>query len=624
MSRFKSGDHLGRFVLGEKIGEGGMGHVYKALEVSVDRLVAIKFLDEGQKKNSESNERFRVEAKALARLNHPNVVAMYAYGEEDGIPYIAMEYVDGINANTLIKNYIFSLRETIELFRQVLGGLGEAHRQGILHRDIKPENLLLTNDFKVKLSDFGLAKVTTDSGRIDLTKPNQIYCTIPYAAPEILLGRGPSSQTDLFSLGLVFYELLTRQRAFPGDNELQIMEKIKNHKLKFPPSCRGLVPDSLRRIVRRMTEIDPKVRYTSADEVLRDLDALQLGEHEKHLPLFSQSGFYTYDKIDQYFKFLRGKGFIGIEANYILLHATAQKIDLTKTRPIDPNGQFTDPQNNVVPIPKNDDIKAAMTEFIQMVAALREADMRETRAFMTASGTSKVALKDRIPWLYISAGLLLVLGVSFVFKKQLGRMLPGSLSLSSTTVLNGEPAYRVGMRFHYKVRYFDRKDGTLIGERDAWEEVTGVIDDGKVRFLMDDGGTRVAYRNPFLYSEESNPVDKNKPRTRNHYIGSTDNLFPLEVNKRATYQRRTVVESSGQERLSIDDCVVDSTEVVKIAIGNFNTYKVICRLRSDPQKEAAFQYSTDLGANLVVRRFSFFKGIKVDEVWELQKITGGK
>src|SRR5215470_1443473 len=223
---------LGRYDVLATIGRGAMGVVYKARDPKLDRIVAIKVLriDLGSvaAEKDELRERFEREAKALARLSrnpHPNIVGIFDIGELDGAPYLVMEYVDGLSLETALrKGKRFEVDHALGIGLQICSALDYMHSQQILHRDIKPANVLLTADGIAKLTDFGIAKV----GQSSMTRTGQFLGTPSYMSPEQFQAQEPDARSDIFSLGIVLYELLTGDKAFPGESVTAIQHRVLN------------------------------------------------------------------------------------------------------------------------------------------------------------------------------------------------------------------------------------------------------------------------------------------------------------------------------------------------------------------------------------------------------------
>jgi serine/threonine protein kinase len=249
----------------ELLGRGGMGAVYKARQPSLDRLVALKILPPGVAGDAGFAERFTREARALARLNHPNIVAVYDFGQAAGMPFFVMEYVDGPNLRELEHSGKLSPREAMQIIPQICEALQFAHDEGIVHRDIKPENILLDKKGRVKIADFGIAKLVGQTAVPDagLTGAGDVVGTLNYMAPE--QREKPLTvdhRADIFSLGVVFYELLT--------GELPIG--------KFaPPSTKAQVDVRLDEVVVRALEKEPERRYQHVRELGTDVQNITTG-----------------------------------------------------------------------------------------------------------------------------------------------------------------------------------------------------------------------------------------------------------------------------------------------------------------------------------------------------------
>ncbi len=256
----------------EVIGRGGMGVVYKALDTALDKLVALKMMDLRLAEDASFLKRFHSEARALARLENPNIVNVYALRESEYGIFIVMEYVDGMTLSDKIsQSGPFPWRKALPIFRQLLSGLGHAHRAGVLHRDIKPRNILITPKNQVKIMDFGLAKILQTS---DVTVTRTRAGTLYYMSPEQVKGlSNVDNRSDLYSMGMTFYEMLAGTVPFAKDEpELKILETIVKHKL--PPLTQHSpdIPGDLSSIVMKALDKEPEKRYPTAEKMDEALD----------------------------------------------------------------------------------------------------------------------------------------------------------------------------------------------------------------------------------------------------------------------------------------------------------------------------------------------------------------
>jgi serine/threonine protein kinase/tetratricopeptide (TPR) repeat protein len=257
----------------EKLGEGGMGVVYRAEDARLKRIVALKFLPERLSGSPEELARFQLEAEAISALNHPNIATIYDIGEADGAHFLALEYLPGGTLKTLLRALKAEGRElpiadVAGYAAQLAEGLAHAHGAGIVHRDIKSDNVMLTADGKAKITDFGLAKLR---GASQLTKSGSTLGTLAYMAPEQMRGEEVDARADLFSLGVVLFELLTNRMPFRGEHEAAIMYSVLHEEPLPPEQFRSDVPAHLRTVISRALRKDPSARYQSAGEVLADL-----------------------------------------------------------------------------------------------------------------------------------------------------------------------------------------------------------------------------------------------------------------------------------------------------------------------------------------------------------------
>ena len=266
------GKNISHYKILEKLGEGGMGVVYEAQDTKLDRIVALKFLPKHLLCDSEAKSRFENEAKATSALNHPNICTIYEIDEVDGECFICMEYIEGKTLKELIKEKTFSIEEVLKSAIQIAEGLNAAHKKDIVHRDIKSDNIMLTHDGLVKIMDFGLAKL---KGVSKLTKTGTTLGTMQYMSPEQAQGMEVDQRSDIFSFGVVLYEMITGQLPFKSEHEAAIIYSIINETPEPLVRYKANVPEGLQRIVDKMLEKNRDERYQHVDEMNADLKILK-------------------------------------------------------------------------------------------------------------------------------------------------------------------------------------------------------------------------------------------------------------------------------------------------------------------------------------------------------------
>ncbi len=257
------GKSIGPYLIKEKIGEGGMGIVYKGIHTQIEQVVAIKVLYPQYAKDEAFRERFKREAKIQAKLHHPNVVNILNYLEDqEGNMYLVMEYVGGGSLEDRMKTGRLSLSESVSIIVQVLNALSYMHTNGIIHRDIKPSNIMFA-DSLVKVSDFGIAKPLEEKG---FTKTGTLVGTVWYMALEIIKGEKPSPASDLYAVGVILYQLLTGRSPFFGKTDFEIMKSHLENEPPPPEKLNPSIPAGIGEVISKALAKDPKQRFSSAEE----------------------------------------------------------------------------------------------------------------------------------------------------------------------------------------------------------------------------------------------------------------------------------------------------------------------------------------------------------------------
>ncbi|WP_059052315.1 Stk1 family PASTA domain-containing Ser/Thr kinase [Paenibacillus senegalimassiliensis] len=273
----------GRYQIIERVGGGGMALVYKAQDILLNRNVAIKVLRQQFVNDEEFIRRFRREAQSAASLSHPNIVSVYDVGQEEDVHYIVMEYIEGQNLNEIIKERApLQVDEAVRVASQIADALDHAHQNQIIHRDIKPHNILIGRNGRVKVTDFGIARAVTST---TITQTGSVVGSVHYFSPEHAKGVVTGEKSDLYSLGIVLYQMLTGRLPFLGESPISVALKHLQEHFDEPRTVNPMIPQSVENIILKSMRKNPAERYQSAKEMLHDLETCLLPERKSESKL---------------------------------------------------------------------------------------------------------------------------------------------------------------------------------------------------------------------------------------------------------------------------------------------------------------------------------------------------
>ncbi len=293
------GKKLGnRYEIQEAIGEGGMARVYRGHDLKLNRSVAIKILYEHFANDTEFIRRFQQEAKAAAKLSHPAIVNVYDEGQEEGIYYIIMEYVEGYTLkNVILRDGRLKPEEAVHIAQQICDALVHAHRHNVIHRDVKPQNIMLTQEGRVKVADFGIARAATDS---TITHGKSLMGSVYYSSPEQARGNIADQKSDVYSLGVVMYEMLTGALPFSGESPISVALKHLQEDITPPRQIEPSISPELEMIILRTMRKERSMRYQNAAELLQDLEEWLNAQHKNnYVKNDLKNRLLSYEQIDQ-------------------------------------------------------------------------------------------------------------------------------------------------------------------------------------------------------------------------------------------------------------------------------------------------------------------------------------
>ncbi|HKK21362.1 MAG TPA: serine/threonine-protein kinase, partial [candidate division Zixibacteria bacterium] len=275
------GSKLGPYEILEALGAGGMGEVYKGSDTRIDRIVAIKVLPSHMASNPDFRQRFDREARAISSLNHPNICSLFDIGHQDGVDFLVMEYLEGEPLSKLLEKGPVPTNDLFKIATQIADALDKAHKQGLVHRDLKPANIVLTKN-GAKLLDFGLAKWQEQepAGQVSeltrtstpLTSQGTIVGTFQYMSPEQLEGKEADARSDLFSFGVVLYEMATGTRPFEGKSQASLIAAIMKEEPRPISALQPMSPPALERVVKQCLAKEPDDRWQTAGDLKRALE----------------------------------------------------------------------------------------------------------------------------------------------------------------------------------------------------------------------------------------------------------------------------------------------------------------------------------------------------------------
>ncbi len=384
---------VGPYRVVEKLGEGGMGVVYKAIDRTLDRVVALKILFEIDE--PQNVKRFQQEAKALAKLAHPNAIQIFWTGEYKGYPCFAMEYIsEGVSVYDILREKgTIPLDAAVDIVIQSAKGLAAARRAGIVHRDIKPNNLLIDVDGTVKISDFGLAKIVEGEG--SLTQSGIVMGTPYYMSPEQGQGEAIDHRSDLYSLGATFYHMITGFTPYEAQNPVSLIIKHVKEPIPDIRSVKPDVPDAIRRIIETCLEKDPAHRYQEYDDLIEDLEAFVAGQNPVHAPAVTRSRTL---QLPPWLWFLSGLAIAGIGGGAIWMFSNRDGVTVeptpTATLALSTVKPTATAEPSPPPTPAAGEVERATAEMASSDPVLRAS---------AAATFGKLATKDAVPLLVKAA-----------------------------------------------------------------------------------------------------------------------------------------------------------------------------------------------------------------------------
>jgi serine/threonine protein kinase len=571
-------ERLGRYRLIRKIGAGGMGDVYEAVEDGLDRVVAVKILREEKSGDADRKARFHAEGRTLAQIHHPNVVAIHSVGETGEYSYLAMEFVSGLPLDHYLLSHPLGLGQLLDLFKQILQGLGAAHEGGIIHRDLKPANIMVDEKLNAKIVDFGVAKAMTDTAGTH-TSTGIVMGTVAYLAPEIVRGLPATFQSDIYSLGLVFYFALTGEQPFANMSTFQILERIRTTGIEFGPRARLLLPENVQKIVLRMTTPSPAVRYHNVNEILDELATISKDEivREQTSPV---SGKNLIENPQEILETLKQQNMTSAEYRLIAnfaLHSQLRRAN-EGDRTVDINA------SEAVRIDKQS-LSEGIQRFLSMRARL------SSDSFRAQVRSQATVVKKSPPYEWFAVILVALALGAWLFMKPVpaprtpaaadDAAPPTRVSEAAVPVEPTQPAYvrkslAVGTWSLMRSRRF-RDDQLIDDVTRKWEILS--VNPNTYTWRGDDGSTVLEFHNPFLPSLKRHDASFNVDEEYS-VTGDVLGMFPLQSGTKWTWEirgMRTRARDNGTMQMSYKlTCKVGARQTTMIGERRYETTKVDC------------------------------------------------
>jgi len=611
------------------LGEGGMGEVYLAEDIELSRKVAIKFISDDGENNQTLVKRFQNEARILASLSHPNIVSVYNFGKHGNSHYIVMEYIDGQPLSQIIKSRGFGISEALDVMEKIASAMVESHKNGVLHRDLKPSNIIIDQNGVPKLVDFGISKSLLNDNS-QLTKADSFIGTLQYLAPEILYGKSPSPQSDIFSLGVVFYEMIVGVNPFLAENKFQVIEKIKNSNIDIPDTISSILPEGIEDLIHGMIQPSKVKRLKSMDEIVQHIKSIDRSGIPEALLVSRRPEVMILNENRIRLRLL-GKGYQTREIGIIISLAARYQENFSgeasdKTLALD--------ESSKVSI-SDEALSYALNQFKEVKSQLYEGNRKFGRYLIKRIKRQYCQFENSHYKNYIQlflTSLILTAGGFLIFlnfdnHKEIAATpaqlttLPLGTSYKTKKVMFIEETGEVDFDGVFKVDILntENKRYEMILNDDASGEIWNV--ETSINPLVQ----------PFSF-KRSNGFSYKTILT-----GDYDAIFPLEIGKSMTYSYTSVVRFKDQKKPTRTDeiqCNVKGAGNTETSMGAYFTYEVFCQSTQEPDKyRETFFISPKLGMPLrsdriqkMVRKGKLVTVVQTFEVFSVKfpELTAGK
>lgn len=586
MVRIGENTVLGPYRLVRCIGRGGMAEVYEAFEETLQRSVAVKVMSREFSANLEAVDRLKRESQILAQIKNPHVVTVYTYGTHRDIPFIGMELVNGEPLAAVMNEYVMSVKTVLTIMRQAMEGLKAIHDKGIVHHDIKPANIVIEDQMNVKIIDFGVSR---SFGRTDMGT----YGTTGYIAPELFAGKMATLQSDIWALGITFFELVTGSKAVQHLSQEKPISSDANIVMKFMSACPLWAPPELRDILKKMCEAPLEKRYSCMAEVIEDFSRI---DFKKITTFSSNDGIHRIREISNYSEVEKqalGFGLKVPDFKIIAVKALGESEEAS-------GGEEEDPSDRTMLLTRSLSVKLNPLVVEKATRLYILASKKEMSIPRTVPEVERSQRGFRMGGFILGAGLMsmVLLGIflSGSLREETPPPKPAVAANETAAVRDPAAAEKPAVNIEGPPKKTAPLPDAQIGDSYIFGRVRMTATekkDGLVKWVYSNGSEFWTTRSGFFGAVKFKGTRLGEGY--NHYdIAEAEKFFPLEVGKTKTLWVKNKNDESSAESLLQITCTVEMIETIQVPAGEFETFRVKCTdMRGVVNK--VYWYSAELG-----------------------------